>query len=98
MTRLMFLITWILGPRVFSRFVLFYVLGMLFLFYSLIGALPHVPSSPAHAIKSPYPDMPKPNPVPPNTAEIMPKRMNSGPRMRFSVREPESAAKPVPYE
>ena len=98
MTRLIFLVMWLLGPKVFSRFLPFYVLGTLLLFLCVIGGLPHVPSSPAHAIQNPYPDMPKPNPIPPNTAEIMRKRMNGGPRMRFSVRDPESAAKPVPYE
>ena len=75
MTRLMFLFTWLQGPRVFSRFILFFMLGMLFLFYCLIGGLSYVPAAPAHAIKSPYPAMPKPNPVPPNTAEVMRKRM-----------------------
>ena len=81
MTRLMFLIAWLRGPGASRRFALFYVAGMLFLFYCLIGGLPHVPASPAHAVKSPYPDMPKPNPVPPNTAEVLRKRMNSGPRV-----------------
>jgi len=96
MTRLMF--TWLQCRRVFSRFILFYVLGMLLLFYCLIGGLSYVPAAPAHAIKSPYPAVPKPNPIPPNTAEVMRKRMNSGPRMRLNVPAPENAAKPVPYE
>ena len=96
MTRLMFLFTWLQGPKVFSRFILFFMLGMLFLFYCLIGGLPYVPAEPAHALKSPYPAMPKPNPVPPDTAEVMRKRMNSGPRMRINGHEP--AAATVPYE
>ena len=79
MTRLMFLIAWLRGPGTFRRFALVYVVGMLFLFYCLIGGLPHVPASPAHAVKSSYPPMPKPNPVPPNTAEVLRKRMNSSP-------------------
>jgi hypothetical protein len=99
MTRLMFLFAWLQGPRVFSRFILFYVLGMLFLFYCLIGGLmSYVPAAPAHAIQNPYPPMPKPNPIPPNTAEVMRRRMNSGPRMRLNVPAHESAANPVPYE
>jgi hypothetical protein len=98
MTRFMFLFTWLQGPRVFSRFILFFMVGMLFLFYCLIGGLSYVPAAPAHAIKSPYPAMPKPNPIPPNTAEVMRKRMTSGPRMQLNVPAPESSAKPVPYE
>ena len=98
MARLMFLFTWLQGPRVFSRFILFFTLGMLFLFYCLIGGLSYATAAPAHAIKSPYPVMPKPNPVPPDTAEVMRMRMNSGPRMKLNVPAPESAAKPVPYE
>ena len=98
MTRILFLFTWLLGPRFVSRFILFYVLGMLFLFYCVIGGWPNVPAAPAHAIQSPYPPMPKPNPIPPNTAEVMRKRMTSGPQMRLNVPAPESAAKPVPYE
>ena len=98
MTRLMFLFTWLQGPRVFSRFILFFTLGMLFLFYCLVGGFSYVPAAPAHAIKNPYPAMPKPNPIPPNTAEVMRKRMTSGPRMQLNVPAPESAAKPVPYE
>jgi hypothetical protein len=99
MTRLMFLFAWLNGPRAFSRFILSCVLGMLFLFYCLIGGLrSYVPAAPAHAIKSPYPPMPKPDPIPPDTAEVMRRRMNSGPRMRLNVPAPESAAKPVPYE
>jgi hypothetical protein len=97
MTRLIFLFTWLHGPRVFSRFILLYVLGMLLLFYCMIGGLQHIPASPAHAVKSPYPAMPKPIPVPPNTAEVMRKRMNNGPRM-LNVPAPETAAKPVPSE
>ncbi len=81
MTRFMFLFAWFRGPRVFSRFALFYVLGMLFLFYCLIGGWPHVPASPAHAVKRPYPAMSKPNPIPANTADVLRKRMYSGPRM-----------------
>lgn len=88
MTRLMFLFAWLQGPKVFNRFLVFFALGMLFLFYCVIGGLPHVPTAPAHAIASPYPPMPKPNPVPPNTAEVMRKRMNSGPRMRINAHEP----------
>ena len=98
MTRLMFLFTWLQGPRVFSRFILFFVLVMLFLFYCLIGGFSYVPAAPARAIKNPYPAMPKPNPIPPHTAEVMRKRMTSGPRMQLNVPAPESAAKPVPYE
>jgi hypothetical protein len=99
MTRLMFLFAWLNGPGAFSRFILSCVLGMLFLFYCLIGGLTsYVPAAPAHAIKSPYPPMPKPDPIPPDTAEVMRRRMNSGPRMRLNVPAPESAAKPVPYE
>ena len=51
MTRLMFLFTWLQGPRVFSRFILFFMLGMLFLFYCLVGGFSYVPAAPAHAIK-----------------------------------------------
>ena len=98
MTRFLFFFSWLLGPRVFSRFLFFYVLGMLFLFYCVIGGWPHVPGSPAHAVQSPYPPMPKPNPIPPNTAEVMRKRLTSGPQMRLNVPAPESSAKPVPYE
>jgi len=98
MTRILFLFTWLFGPRFVSRFILFYVLAMLFLFYCVIGGWPQVPAAPAHAIQSPYPPMPKPNPIPPNTAEVMRKRMTSGPQMRLNVPAPESAAKPVPYE
>jgi len=98
MTRILFLFTWLFGPRFASRFILFYVLAMLFLFYCVIGGWPHVPAAPAHAIQSPYPPMPKPNPIPPNTAEVMRKRMTSGPQMRLNVPAPESAAKPAPYE
>jgi hypothetical protein len=81
MTRLMFVIAWLRGPRTFRRVALFYVVGMLFLFFCLIGGLPHVPASPAHAVKGLYPAMPKPNAIPPNTAEILRKRLNSGPRV-----------------
>ena len=98
MTRILFLFTWLFGPRFASRFILFYVLAMLFLFYCVIGGWPQVPAAPAHAIQSPYPPMPKPNPIPPNTAEVMHKRMTSGPQMHLNVPAPESAAKPVPYE
>ena len=98
MTRILFFFTWLFGPRFASRFILFYVLAMLFLFYCVIGGWPQVPAAPAHAIQSPYPPMPKPNPIPPNTAEVMHKRMTSGPQMRLNVPAPESAAKPVPYE
>ena len=98
MTRILFLFTWLFGPRFASRFILFYVLAMLFLFYCVIGGWPQVPAAPAHAIQSPYPPMPKPNPIPPNTAEVMRKRMTSGPQMHLNVPAPESAAKPVPYE
>ena len=98
MTRILFLFTWLRGPRFASRFILFYVLAMLFLFYCVIGGWPHVPAAPAHPIQSPYPPMPKPNPIPPNTAEVMRKRMTSGPQMRLNVPAPESAAKPVPYK
>jgi hypothetical protein len=77
----MFLIAWLRGPGTFRRVALFYVVGMLFLFCCLIGGLPHVPASPAHAVKSLYPAMPKPNPIPPNTAEVLRKRLNSGPRV-----------------
>jgi hypothetical protein len=76
----MFLVAWLRGPRGFSRLALFYVLGMLFLFYCIIGAFPRVPSSPAHAVKSPYSAMPKPKPVPANAAEELRKRVNRGPR------------------
>ena len=99
MTRILFLFTWLFGPKFASRFILFYVLAMLFVFYCLIGGMKsYVPAAPAHAIQSPYPPMPKPNPIPPNTAEVMRKRMTSGPQMHLSVPAPESAAKPVPYE
>ena len=99
MTRILFLFTWLFGPRFASRFILFYVVGMLFVFYCLIGGMKsYVPAVPAHAIQSPYPPMPKPNPIPPNTAEVMRRRMTSGPQMRLNVPAPESAAKPVPYE
>ena len=81
MTRLMFVIAWLRGPRTFRRVALFYVVGMLFLFFCLIGGLPHVPASPAHAVTGLYPAMPKPNPIPPNTAEVLRKRLNSGPRV-----------------
>lgn len=94
MTRLMFLLAWLQGPRVFNRFLLFFAIGMLFLFYCVIGGLPHVPAAPAHVIASPYPSMPKPNPVPSNTAEVMRKRMNSGPRMRINVHAPAAAQGP----
>jgi hypothetical protein len=77
----MFVIAWLRGPRTFRRVALFYVVGMLFLFFCLIGGLPHVPASPAHAVKGLYPAMPKPNPIPPNTAEVLRKRLNSGPRV-----------------
>ena len=99
MTRILFLFTWLFGPRFASRFTLFYVLGMLFVLYCQVGGMmSYVPAAPAHAIQSPYPPMPKPNPIPPNTAEVMRKRMTSGPQMRLNVPAPESAAKPVPYE
>ena len=99
MTRILFLFTWLFGPRFVYRFILFYVLAMLFVLYCLIGGLgSYVPAAPARAIQSPYPPMPKPNPIPPNTAEVMRKRMTSGPQMRLNVPAPESAAKPVPYE
>lgn len=91
MTRLMFLFAWLQGPRVFNRFLLFFALGMLFLVYCVIGGLPHMPTAPAHAVQSVYPPMPKPNPVPPNTAEVLRKRMNSGPRMRINAPEPVAA-------
>jgi hypothetical protein len=81
MTRLMFVIAWLRGPGTFRRVALFYVVGMLFLFFCLIGGLPHVPASPAHAVKSLYPAMPKPNPIPSNTAEVLRKRLNSDPRV-----------------
>ena len=81
MTRLMFVIAWLKGPGTFRRVALFYVVGMLFLFFCLIGGLLHVPASPAHAVKGLYPAMPKPNPIPPNTAEVLRKRLNSGPRV-----------------
>ena len=81
MTRLMFAIAWLRGPGTFRRVALFYVVGMLFLFFCLIGGLPNVPASPAHAVKGLYPAMPKPNPIPPNTAEVLRKRLNSGPRV-----------------
>jgi len=81
MTRLMFVIAWLRGPGTFRRVALFYVVGMLFLFFCLIGGLPHVPASPAHAVKGLYPAMPRPNPIPPNTAEVLRKRLNSGPRV-----------------
>jgi hypothetical protein len=77
----MFVIAWLRGPGTFRRVALFYVVGMLFLFFCLIGGLPHVPASPAHAVKGLYPAMPKPNPIPPNTAEVLRKRLNSGPRV-----------------
>ncbi len=82
MARFMFLFAWLRGPRVFSRFALFYVLGMLLLFYALIGGWPHVPASPAHAVKSAYAPMPKPNPIPANTAQVLRDRMNNGPRIK----------------
>ncbi len=91
MTRLMFLLAWLQGPRVFNRFLLFFALGMLFLFYCVIGGLPHVPTAPAHAVASPYPPMPEPNPISPNTAEVMRKKMNGGPRIRITVHEPAAA-------
>jgi hypothetical protein len=77
----MFAIAWLRGPGTFRRVALFYVVGMLFLFFCLIGGLPHVPASPAHAVKGLYPAMPKPNPIPPNTAEVLRKRLNNGPRV-----------------
>jgi hypothetical protein len=77
----MFVIAWLRGPGTFRRVALFYVVGMLFLFFCLIGGLPHVPATPAHAVKGLYPAMPKPNPIPPNTAEVLRKRLNSGPRV-----------------
>lgn len=80
MARLMFLIAWLRGPGSFTRLAFFYVLGMLFLFYCLVGGWPHVPASPAHAVKSPYTAMPKPKPVPANAADELRKRLNSGPR------------------
>ena len=99
MTRILFLFTWLFGPKFASRFILFYVLAMLFVFYCLVGGMmSYVPAAPAHAVHSPYAPMPKPNPIPPNTAEVMRKRMTSGPQMRLNVPAPESAAKPVPYE
>ena len=51
MTRFLFFFSWLLGPRVASRFILFYVLAMLFLFYCVIGGWPQVPAAPAHAIQ-----------------------------------------------
>jgi len=81
MTRLIFLIAWLRGPGNFRRLALFYVAGMLFLFYCLIGGLPHVPASPAHAVRNPYPDMPRSNPFPPDMAEQLRKRINGGPRV-----------------
>jgi hypothetical protein len=57
MTRILFLFTWLRGPRFASRFALFYVLAMLFVFYCLVGGMmSYVPAAPAHAIQSPYPD------------------------------------------
>jgi hypothetical protein len=61
--------------------MLFYVLGMLFLFYCLVGGLPHIPSAPAHAAISPYPPMPTPLPIPANAAEELRKRIENGPHM-----------------
>ena len=74
MTRLAFLIAALRGPRTFSNFALFYVLGMLFLLLCVIGGIPHIPTSPAQPVRSPYAAMPKPNPVPSNAAEEMRKR------------------------
>jgi hypothetical protein len=76
----MFLIAALRGPQKFNRFVLFYVVAMLFLFFCLIGGVPHIPSSPAYAPRSPYPEMPKPNPVPNNAADELRKRINSYPK------------------
>ena len=39
MTRFLFLFSWLLGPTFASRFILFYVLGMLFVFYCLVGGM-----------------------------------------------------------
>jgi hypothetical protein len=75
LTRLMFLLAALKGPRTFNRLALFYVLGMLFLLFCLIGGLPHVPASPAHAVQSPYAAMPKP--LPSNAAEELHKRMDN---------------------
>jgi hypothetical protein len=81
MARLAFLIAWLRGPRSFNRFALFYVIGMLFLFYCLLGGLPHIHAAPAHAAVSPYPAMPNPQPGPANAAEELRKRINNGPRI-----------------
>ena len=77
MTRLMFFLAALNGRRTLTRLALFYVVGMLFLLFCLIGGLPHVPSSPAHAVVRPYAAMPKPKPVPANAAEGMRKRLNN---------------------
>jgi len=77
MTRVMFFLAALRGPRAFTRLALFYLMGMLLLLFCVIGGIPHVPASPAHAIASPYAAMPKPKPVPASAAEEMRKRMNN---------------------
>ncbi len=77
MTRLMFFLAALRGPRSFTRLALFYLAGMLLLLFCLIGGIPRVPSLPAHAVASPYAAMPKPKPVPSNAAEEMRKRLSN---------------------
>jgi len=83
MTRLMFLLAALQGPRTFNRLAFLYVAGMLFLFFCLIGGWPHVPASPARPLAATYNQMPKPQPPPSNLADEMRKRTNNrqyGPR------------------
>jgi hypothetical protein len=77
MTRLIFLLAALRGPGAFGRLAFFYVLGMLFLLLCILGGLPHIPASPAHAVSSPYAAMPKPVPIPSNAAQEMSKRLEN---------------------
>lgn len=77
MTRFLFLVAALKGPRHFSRVAFFYVLGILLILFSLIGGVPHVPRSPAHPLPSPYAEMPEPKPVPANAADELRKRINN---------------------
>ena len=84
MTRLMFLLAALQGPRTFNRLAFFYFAGMLFLFLCLIGGWPRVPASPAQ-LPAAYNQTPKPQPqhALANLAEEMRKRTNNrqyGPR------------------
>lgn len=77
MTRLIFLLAALRGPGAFGRLAFFYVLGMLLLLLCLLGGLPQIPASPAHALRSPYAFMPNPEPIPSNAAQEMRKRLKN---------------------